>query len=78
MKKFLSILLSIVILFLSASLICFAEDDNYDIIIRTEEVITFDKNANSSGGFLPGTTEITAVFRRIERFSSCIDRKSVV
>ncbi len=72
MKKFLSILLSIVVLFLSASLTGFAQDEDYDIIIRAAEVITYDKNADNSGGFLPGTTEITAVFRRIERFSSCI------
>lgn len=74
MKKFLSILLSIVVLFLSASLTCYAEDDDYDydIVIRVAEVITCDKNANGSDGFVGDTTEITAVFRRIERFSSCI------
>ncbi|MBR3869613.1 MAG: dockerin type I repeat-containing protein [Clostridia bacterium] len=71
MKKFLSIMLSIVILFLSASLTCFAEDDDYDIVIRVAEVITYDKNANGSDGFVGDTTEITAVFRKIERFSSC-------
>ncbi len=70
MKKLISFCISIFLIVVNCAIIGFAKDD-YDIIIRTAEVITFDEKASSLGGFLPGTTEITAVFREIERFSNC-------
>ncbi len=71
MKKILSILLITVILFLSASLSCFAEDDNYDIIVSVADVIIYDKDSVVSDAFIPGTTAITVTFKGIERFSHC-------
>lgn len=71
MKKFLSILFAIVILLSNIITLCFAKDENYDIIVSVADVIIYDKEAVVSDAFIPGSTVIMVTFKGIERFSHC-------